>query len=569
MDSHNRFEYHSRTSKVHILTGVSVRRFVAFLLLVIAVPARAQELMIPASELTAYVRMLELQGKATNTPLVYWASSTAPRVKGLTVDSAHVWRDRFALRPRSERPERLEVNLLDAQADLVYNSGFPRISNDGAAWAGKGASGVVRGGAEARWGRLTARLYPSLVYAQNSAFPLAVGRGNSRSPYAYPWQGGIDFPQRFGAAAVSFLDWGQSELRADFDYFTVGLSTENLWWGPGYRNAIIMGSAAPGFPHVDLGTGRPVRTPIGDMEVRLIWGELARSNYFGADPGDGRRILNGLTLGYRPRFLPGLTLGVNRVLFHEYPRGGLGASDFLGAISQVFNNGHPDSTGSIVNDIDDQLASVTARWMLPESGFEAYVEYAREDFARSPRALFVIPEHSRGYTAGFQKALTSSGGTFVLRGENTVLGQTGTQYLAGGGSGGGGFYTHGTVLEGYTNRGQLLGATIGPGSNAQYLGLDRYTANGRLGIYVERIGYDDDYVYNVLRYSVRGDELPMVDLTVGVNVLRFVGAFDWNAGMELTRTHNRYFQLFNDVTNLKLSFSVGWHRTPAADPGRM
>ncbi|MEO7360456.1 MAG: hypothetical protein ABI120_09000, partial [Gemmatimonadaceae bacterium] len=290
-----------------------MRQLSAFLLFMCALPLGAQELLTPASELTSYVRLLELLGKASNTPLVYWSSSTAPHHNGLTVDSTHVWSNRYSLSAPSERPRRPQFRLSDAHVDLVFNSAFPRTENDGALWAGRGVSGVLRGGGEVRWGGFTARVAPSFGYAQNRDFELGVGPGNTTSPYAYPWQANIDFPQRFGTSALKYADWGQSTLRFDARSFTIGFSTENLWWGPGYRNAIIMGSAAPGIPHLDIGLGKPVHTRVGDVEVRAIWGQLTRSDFFGATTTtDGKRIVNGLTLGYRPRFLPGLTLGLTR-----------------------------------------------------------------------------------------------------------------------------------------------------------------------------------------------------------------------------------------------------------------
>jgi len=183
-----------------------VRQLACFLFLCLAIPVCAQEPMIPSSELSAYVRMLELQGKAKNTPLVYWSSSVAPRLDGMQIDSSHVWSGRYALRPVGASTSGPEFRLIDPHLDLTYNSAFPRTTNDGAAWAGRGLSGVLRGGAEMRWGRFSVRLDPSLVYAQNSDFGLGVGPGNSRSPYAYPWQSNIDFPQRFGTQALSFGD---------------------------------------------------------------------------------------------------------------------------------------------------------------------------------------------------------------------------------------------------------------------------------------------------------------------------------------------------------------------------
>ena len=57
------------------------------------------------------------------------------------------------------------------------------------------------------------------------------------------------------------------------------------------------------------------------------------------------------------------------------------------------------------------------------------------------------------------------------------------------------FYSHHKVTQGYTQLGQCLGAGIGPGSEAQYLGVDYYNNLGRVGGFVQRHARDSDYVY--------------------------------------------------------------------------
>ncbi|MBX9928411.1 MAG: capsule assembly Wzi family protein [Gemmatimonadaceae bacterium] len=520
----------------------------------------AQQPLVPASPLSDYVRFLELQGKARQTPLVYWASSTAPSAGGLVVDSAHLWADRYALATRAATTRRFALRILDSQSDIVYNSGFPRTVNDGAAWGGRGLSATVRGGADVTWGPFTGRLYPTVVYAQNRAFPLGTGPASPGSPYAYPWNADIDLPQRFGESAMRRFDWGQSELRVDLKAFTAALSTENLWWGPGTRNAIIMGSAAPGFAHLDIGTGRPLRSAIGDFEVRGTYGELRRSPFAAARDANARRIFTGLTVGYRPSFLPGLTVGAARALYRRWPVGGPGLEDVKRPFGTLLNWGTKRlEDGSVGNDLDDQLASVVARWVLPAARVEVYLEYARNDFAGDLRDLLTEPDHARGYTAGLQKVLDgdAAAGRWVLRAENTNLGQTRTEVVRGGGA----FYTHGLVREGYTHRGQLLGAPIGPGSNAQFLGLDRYAADGRFGVFVERIRYDDDYAFPANRgKGAEGGFLNhQLDLTAGASWLHFGTVFDVGGNVEVTRQWNRYYRLRNDLTNLRLGLTLGWH----------
>ncbi|MFX8805488.1 capsule assembly Wzi family protein, partial [Acinetobacter baumannii] len=54
----------------------------------------------------------------------------------------------------------------------------------------------------------------------------------------------------------------------------VGISSENLWWGPGIYNSLLMSNNAPGFWHLTFNSRKPLKTPIGDFEWQLIGGKL-------------------------------------------------------------------------------------------------------------------------------------------------------------------------------------------------------------------------------------------------------------------------------------------------------
>jgi hypothetical protein len=86
--------------------------------------------------------------------------------------------------------------------------------------------------------------------------------------------GSADLPVRFGKDPYSRLSWGQSSIRLNFNPVSVGLSNENLWWGPGKQNSILMSNTASGFKHLTLNTIRPVNTPIGSIEGQIIAGRL-------------------------------------------------------------------------------------------------------------------------------------------------------------------------------------------------------------------------------------------------------------------------------------------------------
>ncbi|MFK5143427.1 capsule assembly Wzi family protein, partial [Klebsiella pneumoniae] len=54
----------------------------------------------------------------------------------------------------------------------------------------------------------------------------------------------------------------------------MGISSENLWWGPGIYNSLLMSNNAPGFWHLTFNSRKPLKTPIGDFEWQLIGGKL-------------------------------------------------------------------------------------------------------------------------------------------------------------------------------------------------------------------------------------------------------------------------------------------------------
>ena len=53
--------------------------------------------------------------------------------------------------------------------------------------------------------------------------------------------------------------------------------------------------------------------------------------------------------------------------------------------------------------------------------------------------------------------------------------QTGGRLLRTAGS----WYQHGFVYDGFTNEGEVLGASIGPGSNSQYISLTKLKKNSK------------------------------------------------------------------------------------------
>jgi len=516
-------------------------------------PLQAQRPVVPGSELDEYVRLLEISGRVRGAPLVF--RPLAARHVGVTLraDSAHPWEARDPLRQTRIPGERARIVLLNPTVHGIYLSAYPRSVNDGALWAGKGVSAEISGGALATWGPLTATVLPTLYRAANADFETAPVTEPGRSPFAYPWQGGIDWPQRFGPDAFSRLDLGQSGIRLDLAGFTAGVSTENMWWGPAQRHPILMSNTAPGFPHLDVGTGRPVRTAVGRIETRVVWGALSESGVFDTVSTNGRRFFTGLTAAIEPRWVPGLTLGLGRVFY--MPWDSVEVGDVVLGLQSVFKESLADSLNPTGDDERDQMLSLYARWVLPESGFEAYVEWSRNDHNWDLRDFLLEPDHSQAFMLGFTKAVPSSSNIWRLRGEVTHLERSRTFQVRPNPV----YYVHYRVPQGYTQRGQLLGAGIGPSGSSQFFGVDRYSPAGRIGVYAERVRYDNDAYYDRFgpdpNIAYLGHD---VELTLGLSALRFVGDFDLRGVLAASRELNRYFRVKNDVTNLRAELSVSW-----------
>jgi hypothetical protein len=460
----------------------------------------------------------------------------------------HPWRDRLG----AVAPAALPLSLDPVRLRAFANSRFPVGRNDGAVWQGRGVTTALDFGATGTWRRLTATFHPIVSFTGNARFQLAPVSLPGMPSYAYPWRV-IDMPQRFGADPFWIFDWGQSQLRVDAGPVSLGVSTANQWWGPGTHNALVMSDHAPGFPHVFLGTSRPAATAVGSFEARWIWGRLAQSDWF--DPGaNDRRFLTGIVLAYSPEVLDGLTLGLTRVFYSLVPDGGVPIEDYF-SVFVGRRNGQPVTPQNPTGDADhDQLLSIFGRWVFPDDGFEIYGEWARNDDSWRESDFLLEPEHSQAYVFGLQKALRLTGNRLLaLRTELTHLERSPTFQVRDTPT----YYAHRVVTQGYTHRGQIVGAGVGPGGNAQHIGADLYAPWGRWGIYLEREVHDNDAYYawaaaNDATYCCHD-----VSFHLAADALFFVGDFDVGGGFIATREFNRnFFGL--DLWNLNLSVSARW-----------
>jgi len=420
----------------------------------------------------------------------------------------------------------------------TWNSKIPYTVNDGAMWAGRGASTLVMAGAVLQAGPLRLVVAPELAWSQNRGFDdlmPAAWDTLPHPPFQAPWQTGrdaLDLPGRFGAGSVQRIYPGQSSLTLRAGAVAVGAATESQWWGPGTRNAIVFTNQAAGVPHLFLRTARPLTTPLGPVEAKWVAGALRASAWTGAPRGEGWRSLSAAALVLRPA-AGGLSVGVARAVYA--PSDGAGGALTQGADAFTRWAGAGDTLNAHPF---EQITSLFARMVFPSEGAELYAEWARYRLPGSLREFLERPEHTQGYVLGAQWLRPAGAGAVRLQTELTYLERDPTYLSTSLGS----WYASAAVPQGYTNDGQVVGASVGPGGSGQWLAADWLRGPGRVGLFVGRNRWANDAYYDqpgsrVSRY--RGHD---VSVFGGLRAAVALGPMLFDADYTLAKRYNYLFQ---------------------------
>ncbi|MFW6331371.1 MAG: capsule assembly Wzi family protein [Gemmatimonadota bacterium] len=402
---------------------------------------------------------------------------------------------------------------------------------------------ALSGGAYVGLGPLSAAVHPTLILQDHGSLE------------AVPLYETIDWPQARGSELSTIFDPGQSFIRVDLLGLAAGLSNENLWWGPARTNPILFSNTAPGFPHVFFGTGRPLDLWVGHLEAEVLVGELEESAYFNDDPTDDRRHLSAFGVAFHPRGLEGIALGFAGVQI-------TGADEGEGLLRTLLGV----AEGS--NPAGNALGSVFARWRLPESAFALYAELGRDDLWDGLPDLLGEPEHSLAYVVGLEKGLDLDGGWIHGFAELVHL-QASNSFRTGRPMPG--FYTHSSVRQGHTQQGQLLGAPVGPGSNAILAGADLFAGWGQVGITLERTTHANDaYLRRVARRGLAQEDRRDVEHAIELRHTVFIGPVDlrWSFGLGY-RPERGLVELLSDeevsVPDLNVALRLGLRWYPGAE----
>ena len=414
----------------------------------------------------------------------------------------------------SNKKNNVKIKFLGIDYFLDYNTTHPYNRNNGSMIPNRGYQHIISPGIFVKIGALSIQFKPEHHFSENKVF-----NGFWEGHYDKIWAERfrlwniIDMPERHGDMRFNRTKFGQSSVRLNFKNLSIGISNENLWWGPSIRNSIMLSNHAEGFPHITFNTIKPLKTIIGNFEWQLISARLENSGF---DPPskerkyagtrifiprtnqlgqtDDWRYLQAFILNYSPEFIDGLNIGLIRW------------SQFYGAMlngKYWWMNGRPTYFPVFQNifrqndrNVDyeaqtNQAGGIFFKWFWKESKSEIYAEFHSNDSRFNFRDLILDTDHSRAMTLGLRKNFKINRNNFIFSWEWTQMEQTAGRLIRNAGS----WYEHPWVKDGYTHKGEVLGSGIGPGSNSHYISINKIINSENLGFALEIIDNDNDFYY--------------------------------------------------------------------------
>lgn len=362
--------------------------------------------------------------------------------------------------------------LLPASISQKFNSSRPYGWNDQAMSYSTGYQMQASAGFYARFSILNLQLKPEFVHTGSSEYETSAAWGQVNP-------------------SLNRLSLGQSSVRLEAGGISLGLSNQNLWWGPGHQASLLMTNNAAGFLHYSLNTTRPLKTPIGSFEFQLILGRMTRDSLQGfenaalkrrnlADRPSNRQY-NGIMLTYQPKFMRNVFFSVSRA-FQNYEVNKPGAkfmTTYLPVLNNLFKNDYNDDTLS-----KDQILSLSTRWLMPKNHAEVYAEFGYNDAKQNLRDLWLDMAHSAAWIVGFKKLHILKNGTFIeITGEAVKMAQNPSYLMRSAWN----WYEHGQVTEGFTNNNQIIGAGVGHGNNIQTVGISWNQGWKKVGVSFQHV----------------------------------------------------------------------------------
>jgi hypothetical protein len=410
-----------------------------------------------------------------------------------------------------------KIKILPFNYNIEFNSHHPYNRNNGSMIPNRGYQHIISTGFYIKLGPLSIQLKPENLFSENKDFQ-GFGEGpNDHYPVIwakrYRLWNHADIPERFGSKKYSKNLIGQSSVKLNYKGLSLGFSNENIWWGPSIRNSIMMSNNAKGFKHITFNTTRPLKTKIGNFEWQFITGRLESSGFTPPNTdyefagtklyipkinqngfSDDWRYLQAINISYAPKSIPGLSIGFIKwvQMYSALVKGKYwwmeGNPSYFPLFSNLFrkNDAFQDYEAQT-----DQAAGLYFRWLWKDSKAEIYAEFHYNDAKQNMRDLLLDSDHSRAATVGIQKVFEVNNDNILFSWEWTQMEQNASRLVRNANS----WYEHWFVYDGYTNNGEVLGASIGPGSNSHYFALNRVRKNEKIGLAFEIIDQDNDFYH--------------------------------------------------------------------------
>ena len=396
------------------------------------------------------------------------------------------------------------VQFVNFNFDQQNNSLLPISFNDGNMYPARGWQERYSVGVNLKLLFFDINYQPEKLTVQNLTqeyYAGNTGDGNFMFKYFGMVANNIDNFRQFGYDRIEETTLGQSRVGIKFKYIAAGLSNENIWWGPGKRNSLIFTNNAAGFKHYYFKTVEPIKTYIGSFEFSGVVGKLDTTRFTEIDQellnacrpckvfkNLDEREIDGITINYQPKWVPNFYIGY--AYSRQFYRN---ATNALGETINFFSKNLPKQ----------EIGSIVFRFAMPEDHAEFYGEMGLPNEAPWPWKFF--KERMRpAFVFGASKLvplklfnsylnLNVEFTQLQLMNPKDIL-YEGYPYAGGKPNS---WYLSTIVKQGYSNNGQLMGSSIGPGSNNQSISLSWNKSYNKIGFFVERTVYNNDFYYSV------------------------------------------------------------------------
>ncbi len=447
-----------------------------------------------------------------------------------------------------------------------YNTAAPYGQNDGALWQGRGYNTSLTAGARLEGYGFELTFKPQVSWMENREFELVDNSAYYSNKFAYIWgygnNIGADAPQRFGDESFWNYDWGDSEVRWSWNTFTLGFGTQSIWLGPAWNNPLLQSNNAASYPKFDFGIRKTsliiphFNLNIGDIETRIWLGKLSESDYFDDNPANDHNQITGLTISYAPSFIPGLSIGINKVCLSKWDdnESYKYLNPFYGLQGAAYGNKD-----------EDQKVSIILDWLIPKGGVDVYSEFGIDDHINHTDSIDSYATHywhTFTYTFGLRKELLISQkynmrGEFIFEWNNTEMSQDFQMQWPYS------FGFHSVIEQGYTNNGQWLGSGIGYGGQDQYLAFRLYYPKGETILYINRYNPDNNFLFKEAIYDVSTGESGSLH-TRTWNYYKAVLAFGLQSNYFITDSFNLsggfiYARMINPLYNQTDKIYLPWN----------